>query len=107
MAKLRLVSSNPAPMTGLELEIAREQAESLGLAGKRLQESIDRHASSVQHNESAACQSKLLGEISNRAWALMVQRELVGFKHEALRWVVDNFDIPEAALSQLGRRHED
>ena len=94
-------------MTGLEREIAQEQAESLGLAGKRLQESIDQHALSVERNESEARQSKLLGDVSNRAWALMVQRELVGFKHEALRWVVENFDIPDAALSQLGKRNED
>ncbi len=89
--------------SGLEFEIAQEHAEALGLAGKRLQESIDRF--NAAHQDSGVTASgDLVREIASRAWALMVQRELIGFKHENLRWLLEHFDIPEAALSILGRR---
>lgn len=102
MQKSGLDSQGSDPKAALDLQIAREQAESLGLAGRRLQESIDQYHVAFEQAASAALQTKLLGEISSRAWALMVQREHVGFRHEARRWVLENFDIPERALSHLG-----
>ena len=88
---------------GLELEIAREQAESLGRAGQRLQKSIDEFDRALQLRGDARDDEGHLREIASRAWELMVQRELVGFTHDNLQWVIDRFDIPEAALSKLGR----
>jgi hypothetical protein len=103
LQKLGPDSQRNLPMTGLELEIAREQAETLGLAGKRLQESIDRLNSAGKRQGAAVQHDELLSEIASRAWALMVQRELIGFKHENLRWIMDRFEIPDAALKKLGR----
>ena len=94
-------------LTGLALEVAQEQAESLGLAGKKLGEAIDRFRASADRTRSEHEKDELVSEIASRAWGLMVQRELIGFRHENVRWVLDHFEIPEPALKRLGWRHED
>jgi hypothetical protein len=91
-------------MNDLELEIAREQAEALGLAGKKLQESIDAFNRAARQAETSVDHDRLLGDIASRAWALMVQRELMGFTHENLRWVLDRFDVPDGALRKMGQQ---
>lgn len=90
-------------MNVLDFEIAQEQAEALGLAGKKLQAAIDRFDNAVRERQSAVDDDSLLSDIASRAWALIVQRELMGFKHENLRWVLEHFEIPDAALRRLGR----
>ncbi len=107
MQKSGLDSQGSDPTAALELEIAREQAQSLGLAGRRLQESIDKYRVAIEEDDSAARRTRLLNDIASRAWALMVQRELVGFKHEARRWVLENFDIPEEAVGHLGHASDE
>ena len=42
-------------------------------------------------------------EIAENLWCLVVQRELVGFIHENLRFVRERFDIPAAAIARMGR----
>jgi len=86
-------------------EIAKEQAEGLGLAGKKLQESIDRYNDAVRSGEERANDEALLLDVAARAWALIVQRELIGFVHENQKWVAENFAIPRAALRLMGRAH--
>jgi Family of unknown function (DUF6665) len=88
-------------MIGLEFEIAQEQAESLGVAGRKLQASIERYRAAVRRRHASEREA-LLNEIASRAWGLMVQRELIGFKQDNVRWMLDNFDLPAAALKQLG-----
>ena len=90
-------------MKGLEREIAEERARALGLTGKKLQQSIDRFNRAVRLRRSSADHEGLLGEIAWHAWALIVQREVIGFRHGNLRWVRDHYDIPRAALHRLGR----
>jgi hypothetical protein len=87
----------------LRYEIAKEQAEGLGLAGKKLQESIDRYNDALQDGRERARHDELLGDVAARAWALIVQRELIGFVHENQKWVVEHFAIPGAALRLMGR----
>ena len=96
--------SDGSATTGLELEIVQEQAESLGLAGKKLQEAIDHFNSLGDSSTRLAGGEAALQDVVSRAWALLVQRELIGFKHENLRWLVDRFDLPEPALRLLGRQ---
>lgn len=96
-------SQGSSPTTALDLEIAREQAEALGTAGKKLQESIDRFRVSFRREARVPGTQELLDEIVSRAWALMVQRELLGFRHENMSWILAHFDLPTEALRQLGR----
>lgn len=87
----------------LRFEIAKEQAQGLGLAGKKLEESIDRYNDASRDGRGRAEEDELLNDVAARAWALIVQRELIGFVHENQRWVVENFAIPRAALRLMGR----
>ena len=86
-------------------EVAKEQAEGLGLAGKKLQESIDRYNSEANDSRRRTDDDDLLLDVAARAWALIVQRELIGFVHENQKWVAENFAIPRAALKLMGRTH--
>jgi hypothetical protein len=87
----------------LRYEIAKEQSEGLGLAGKKLQESIDRYNDALRDARARARLDELLGDVAARAWALIVQRELIGFVHENQKWVVDHYAIPTAALRLMGQ----
>lgn len=107
MAKLVRDSRSESPTTALDLEIARAQAEALGLAGKKLQESIDRFRVSSEWESRAQGREELLDELVSRAWALMVQRELIGFRHENVRWILKHYELPNEALSYLGRPDQD
>lgn len=85
----------------LELEIAKEKAGSLGIAGKKLQHSIDRYhemfPAGATHRRDG-----LAGDVADNLWALIVQREVVGLRHDNVKWVLQNYDVPEAALTKLG-----
>lgn len=102
MQKPAMDSVNGRKLTVVEFEIAQEQAESLGLAGKRLRAAIDRYDQAVRHKPTPADYEELLSEVVSRAWALVVQREHIGFRQDNLRWVRDHFGVPDAALRKLG-----
>ena len=101
--KLKLGSRRKEAAAGLELEVAREQAASLGRAGKRLQLSIDAFNRAIEREDIPCDDAAHSSAIAARAWELMVQRELVGFTQDNLQWVIDRFEIPDAALRKLGR----
>lgn len=90
-------------LSDIQLEIAREQAEALGLAGKKLQQSIDRFNDTFDGEKLSGTESGLIDEIAERAWALLVQRELLGFRHENLQWIRERFQIPDAVISRLSQ----
>ena len=107
MKKSAVDSIKGRKMTVVELEIAQEQAESLGLAGKRLREAIERFDRAVRHQQAPTDYEELLSEVVSRVWALVVQREHIGFKQDNLRWVRDHFEVPDAALRRLGQTEQD
>lgn len=88
----------------LRVEIVKGQAESLGRAGRKLEASIERFNRAVETRASSHDCEDRLDEVASCAWALVVQREVIGFRQENLRWVRDEFDVPVAALDRLGRR---
>lgn len=87
----------------IELEIAKEQATSLGRAGRKLRLSLERYNNLLQTDISGDARAALLKEISSNVWALMVQREFVGFVDGNLEWVQSNYAIPAEAIKMLGR----
>ena len=89
--------------TPLEEEIAKERASALGRAGKKLEVSLERYRLLRASRATAGELDELLDEIAENLWCLVVQRELVGFIHENLRFVRERFDIPAAAIARMGR----
>ncbi|RBP47155.1 hypothetical protein [Arenicella xantha] len=46
---------------------------------------------------------RLLKEISNNVWELVLQREFVGFIEGNLQWIKQNYVIPDEAFNMLGK----
>jgi hypothetical protein len=91
----------PSP---LEAEIAKERATALGRAGRKLDESLERYRLLVASRATANEIDTLLYDIAENLWALVVQRELIGFVHENMRFIRERFDIPAAAFARMGGR---
>ena len=94
------------PETGLNVlttEIAQQKAQTLGDLGQRLEDALSRLRA---HDETFPPggddrRAALLDAAADRAWALMVQRELCGLRHwEA---VVKSYAIPREVLNRMGR----
>jgi hypothetical protein len=101
--KFGLDSLKTQKMNALELEVAKEKATSLGIAGKRLQSSIVEYAQSISRDDiSEDERERLLDALVANINALIVQRELVGLIHDNMQWVLRTYDIPQPALAKLG-----
>ena len=100
MQKFGLDSQRSRKLTAFEIEIFKEQATSLGRAGKKLRLSIQRlvDAPSAHHIDRQG----LIDAIASNVWELSMQRELVGLVHDNLQWIVENYAVPTEALSKLG-----
>jgi hypothetical protein len=89
--------------SALDYEILAEKAQTLGFLGRQLEQSLEalrRFDAVTSNGDSAMQRATLLDEAADRAWALMVQRELCGFRDWDV--VVQDFGIPRDVLSRLG-----
>lgn len=103
MQKFGLQRSRSSQHSVIELELAREQASALGRAGRKLRISLE-HYESLRHCAlSENDEKRLIKEISDNVWALMLQREFLGFVGENMKWVRENYLIPDAAIENLGK----
>lgn len=89
-------------MAGIERVLAEERADSLGRAGDRLEDAIDTWELLVEVGQATAQQVEAaLVEVRDAAWALMVQRECVGFRGDNLTEIRRHYRIPSAALARI------
>lgn len=103
MQKFGLQRSRSGRHTAIELELAKEQASSLGRAGKKLRLSLEDYQSKLNDELSLEQKDKLLTQISRNVWELMLQREFIGFIEGNLKWVRENYVIPDEAINMLGK----
>jgi hypothetical protein len=90
-------------MNALELEIAKEKSTALGIAGKKLHDSIGKYKQSVSREGMVSDErDRLLADVVTNIQALIVQRELVGFIHENMQWINQTYDVPAEVLAKLG-----
>jgi len=103
LQKFGLDSLQSDKISALELEIAKAKSTALGIAGRRLRESILKYTQSISSNAvSSDEQDSLLAAVSENVQALIVQRELVGFTHDNMNWINQTYDVPKEALAKLG-----
>jgi hypothetical protein len=103
LQKFGLDSLKSEKMSALELEIAKEKSTALGIAGKKLRDSIAEYRQSISHNDVAwEERDRLLAAVLANVQALIVQRELVGFIHDNMHWINQTYDVPKEALAKLG-----
>jgi hypothetical protein len=88
----------------LEYELLKEQAGALGLAGRKLEAALQRYNTFIPKGGSAdnAQVEALLDDIAAKVWELVVQRELIGFRHDTVEWITALFDIPDVVIRRLG-----
>lgn len=89
-------------MAGVERALAEERADALGRAGTRLEDAIETWELLVEvgHATEAQVHAALL-EVRDAAWALLVQRECVGFRADNLGWIRRHYAIPPSALARI------
>ena len=85
-------------------EIRKEQATSLGRAGERLSAALERYRIRTAANEplGPSDRESLIAAVISSIWALAVQRELIGFHHDNLAWIVDVYAVPQVIRHRLG-----
>lgn len=104
LQKFGLDSLKSEKTSALELEIAKEKSTALGIAGKRLRDSIVEYTQSISNAAvSSDERDHLLASVSANVQALIVQRELVGFTHDNMKWINQTYDVPDEALAKLGK----
>ena len=103
MQKFGLYPNRSSHNTAIELEIAREQASALGRAGRKLRLSLESYQDRCNENLTEQEDRLLIKEISANVWALLLQREFLGFTEGNIDWVRAHYSIPKAAIEHLGR----
>lgn len=88
--------------SALELEIAKEQATALGIAGNKLKESIEEYRASSAMPLDEDLREAQIRNISERFWALILQREFVGLVHENVDWIKKHYEIPNEVFALFG-----
>lgn len=103
MQKFGLDSLKSEKMNALELEITKEKSTALGIAGKKLRDSIAKYRQATSHKGVASKErDRLLASVLANVQALTVQRELLGFIHDNMDWINQAYDVPKEALAKLG-----
>jgi len=101
--KFGLQTNRSTRYGAIELEIAKEQASALGRAGRKLRLSLEKYETERHKNLNDEQEGELINEISTNVWALLLQREFIGFTDGNIDWVRGNYRIPEAAINSLGK----
>jgi len=88
----------------LRYELFREQAGALGIAGRQLCDALAAYSKHVQGGSHAgdARTEQLLDEVASKAYALILQREFVGFVHDNIEWLRTTFDLPVEVWGRIG-----
>ena len=102
MQKFGLERNSSGGQTAIELEIAGEQASSLGRSGKKLRLCLESYQINLSQNMSLDQKNEYLNEIAKNVWELVLQREFIGFVEGNLTWVTENYVIPKEAINMLG-----
>ena len=104
MQKFGLQRNSSGRHSAIELEIAKEQASALGRAGRKLRLSLENYQGKLNHDLSMDQKNKFFNQIADNVWALVLQREFVGFIEGNLKWVRENYVIPDEAINMMGKK---
>ncbi|MFO1338454.1 MAG: DUF6665 family protein [Burkholderiaceae bacterium] len=88
----------------LEYELLREQAGALGIAGKQLRDALAAYARHLKQGGLAGQPrtEHLLDEVASKAYALLLQREILGFVHDNVAWLSASFELPAEIWPRMG-----
>jgi len=85
----------------LDQEILEEKASSLARVGRRVEAALTAlHEHDVGLNPNAR-RVALLDEAAREVWALLIQRELCGFRDE--KRTIEQYQVPREVMARVGR----
>lgn len=102
MEKFGLDSLQSQKITALDLELIKEKASALGVAGTKLQKALDRYRFESERDWRSTNQDQVLEQIRNAFSELLIQRELAGLVHENVQWIASTYAVPANVLRKLG-----
>jgi hypothetical protein len=82
-------------------EILEEKAASLTRAGRRVEAALKAVRAHDAGETAGADRAALLDEAARAVWALLIQRELCGFRDD--RRTIEQYDIPRDVMARVGR----
>jgi len=82
-------------------EILEEKAASLTRAGRRVEAALKAISAHDAGEMPGADRANLLDEAARAVWALLIQRELCGFRDE--KRTIEQYDIPRDVMARVGR----
>jgi hypothetical protein len=82
-------------------EILAEQASSLGSAGRRVEAALAKIREHDAGEYPGTAREVLLSEAAYAVWSFLVQRELMGLRHQAE--VIRQYEIPKEVLYRVGQ----
>jgi hypothetical protein len=103
MQKFGLNVQRNQQLTLLETELVKEQASALGRAGRSLRVSLERYNQLLEKSANQSALNTQLEKISQRVWALVLQREFLGFTENNIEWIREHYLIPDQAIAALGK----
>lgn len=93
-------SSSNTALLALDYELAAEKADALGRAGRKVEAALAALAKAKAEGAAAADCAHLVDEAAELVWALLVQREICGFRSQAD--AVERYRIPRDVLIRVG-----
>ncbi len=85
----------------VEQEILEEKAASLSRAGRRVEAALEAIKAHDASAEPGGDRIALLDEAARAVWALLIQRELCGFRDETR--TIQHYRIPREVIARVGR----
>jgi hypothetical protein len=85
----------------LDQEILEEKAASLTRAGRRVEAALTAIRAHDTGQTPGADRAALLNEAARAVWAMLIQRELCGFRDE--KRTIEQYEIPRDVMARVGR----
>lgn len=82
-------------------ELAGERAHALGRAGLRLKDALAEYRAARETGADPEQIDAALRQARDAAWALVVQREAIGFRSRDFGWLREHWQVPEEVLRRI------
>jgi hypothetical protein len=82
-------------------EILEEKAASLSRSGRRVEAALNAIRAHDAGETPGADRAELLNEAARAVWAMLIQRELCGFRDE--KRTIELYNIPRDVMARVGR----
>lgn len=91
-----------AQLSDLAIEIQVERAAALGVAGRRLEESLARLDRARRDGLAAAEVEELVYDTAMDLWSLMLQRESYGAHGNSVDRLAEEYGVPREVVARVG-----